>query len=116
MVGLIGCVTPSIPIPPPDPSQMDFDIAMDAGSTSSHATFTYPPDQNYADGTAYVFNEHTGAGVFHIVNADFSIGPMTLAASLGDQVVVTIESTSQTVSRCVVLRQGAQDPNTYCTN
>ena len=50
----------------------------------------------------------------NLVNPDFSIGPMTLDASVGDQVVVTIESVEQTVSRCVVLRQGSQDPNTYC--
>ena len=108
-----GCVTPSIPIPPPDPSQMDFDIVSDQGSTS-HATFTYPPDRNYEGGTAYIFNHNTGGGVFHLVNADYSIGPMTLTATLGDQMVVTIESAEQTVSRCVVLRQGPQDPNTYC--
>jgi hypothetical protein len=115
LVVIGGCVTPSIPIPPPDPSQMDFDISSDAGATP-HATFTYPPDKNYEGGTAYVFDDNNGGGVFHIVNPDFSIGPMTLTASLGDQVVVTIESAEQTVSRCVVLRQGSQDPNTYCTN
>jgi hypothetical protein len=108
-----GCVTPSIPIPPPDPSQMDFDLLSDAGTTPQ-ATFTYPPDKNYEGGTAYVFDDNNGGGVFHVVNPDFSIGPMTLEASLGDQVVVTIESAEQTVSRCVVLRQGSQDPNTYC--
>ena len=115
LIGLVGCVTPSIPIPPPDPSQMDFEITSDPG-TPTHATFTYPPDKNYEGGTAYVFNDNTGGGVFHIVNADFSIGPLTLGAALGDQIVVTIESAQQSVSRCVVLRQGSQDPNTYCTN
>ena len=114
LVVIGGCVTPSIPIPPPDPSEMDFDISSDG--TTSHATFTYPPDKNYEGGTAYVFDDSNGGGVFHIVNPDFSIGPMTLAAALGDQIVVTIECAEQTVSRCVVLRQGPQDPNTYCTN
>jgi len=114
LVVIGGCVTPSIPIPPPDPSEMDFDISSDG--TTSHATFTYPPDKNYEGGTAYVFDDSNGGGVFHIVNPDFSIGPMTLAAALGDQIVVSIQSAEQTVSRCVVLRQGPQDPNTYCTN
>ncbi|MFT3699591.1 MAG: hypothetical protein QM831_40965 [Kofleriaceae bacterium] len=113
LIALGACITPSIPIPPPDPGQMDFDVQMgsDGGST---ATFTYPPDHNYAGGTAYIFNEANNGGVFHLVNPDNSIGPLTLPAKLGDQVVVTIEGGEQTVSRCVVLRQGAQDPNTYC--
>jgi len=114
LVVIGGCVTPSIPIPPPDPSQMDFNVSMDGNASS--AIFSYPPDKNYEGGTAYVFDDNNGGGVFHLVNPDFSIGPMTLTASLGDQVVVTIESAEQTVSRCVVLRQGSQDPNTYCTN
>jgi hypothetical protein len=112
-----GCVTPSIPIPPPDPSQMDFDIETPAsGSNATTAVFSYPPDKNYEGGTAYVFNNNTGGGVFHLVNADYSIGPLPpLEATLGDQMVVTIESAQETVSRCVVLRNGTQDPNTYCT-
>ena len=110
-----GCVTPSIPIPPPDPSQMDFDIEMVSGSTATTAVFSYPPNQNYQGGTAYVFDNNTGGGVFHVVNADWSIGPLPpLEATIGDQMVVTIESAQETVSRCVVLRNGTQDPNTYC--
>lgn len=108
-----ACITPSIPIPPPDPGQMTFDIE-DLGAAGSTATFTYPPDKNYEGATAYVFDVNNGGGVFHVVNADFSIGPMTLAAKAGDQVVISIEGGEQTVSRCVVLRQGTQDPNTYC--
>jgi hypothetical protein len=115
LIGLVGCVTPSIPIPPPDPSQMDFDITMDGSSSS--AVFSYPPDMNYEGATAYVFNINTGGGVFHVVNPNFSIGPLDpLPAVAGDQIDVTIISAEQTVSRCVVLRQGSQDPNTYCTN
>jgi hypothetical protein len=55
-------------------------------------------------------------GVFQDVNADYSIGPtQPLPAKVGDQIEVTIQSAAETVSRCVVLRAGTQDANTYCT-
>jgi len=70
LLGLAACITPSIPIPPPDPAQADFTITVQDNGTST-ASFSYPPDNNYV-----------GAG---------------------------------TVSRCIVLRPGLQDPNTYCS-
>jgi hypothetical protein len=112
---LVGCITPSIPIPPPDPSDMTFDIAVD-GSGSSLAVLTYPADSIYVGGTVYVQNHNTGFGIFQPVNGDGSIGPtQPLAAGSGQEVVVTIGLESQTVSTCVVLRQGIQDPTAYCT-
>ena len=116
-IGLIcfvtGCLTPSIPIPPPDPDKMEFHIVVDGGN--SVATFMYPPEMNYQGGTAYLFNHDTGMGVFQLVNPDFSIGPMGLRAAAGNQIVFSIEGASETVSRCVVLREGTQDGTTYCS-
>ncbi len=110
----VGCVTPSIPIPPPDAARMTFAI-MVQGSVSS-AVLTYPPEKNYEGGIVYVFNHETGRGVFQNVNDDNSIGPtQPLEAALGHQLVVTVESAAQAVSRCIVLREGLQDPNTYCS-
>ncbi|HEY0251085.1 MAG TPA: hypothetical protein VGC41_06135 [Kofleriaceae bacterium] len=109
-----ACVTPSIPIPPPDPSLMEFDIQLGSDG-SSNAVFSYPANKNYEGATAYLLDSNTGGGVFHLVNADYSIGPLQpLPAKQGDQVVITIEGGDETVSRCVILRQGSQDPNTYC--
>ena len=113
VVGLAGCITPSIPIPPPDPTEMTFHLTT-TGSASS-AVFTYPPHDAYKGSTAYILDQHTGQGVFQVANADGGIGPtLPLPASLGDQVVVTIQTTDQTVSACVVLKEGAQDPNVFC--
>lgn len=82
----------------------------------STAVLTYPPEKNYQGGIVYVFNHDTGRGVFQNVNADNSIGPtQPLEASPGHQVVVSVESEAQTASRCIVLRDGVQDPNTYCS-
>jgi hypothetical protein len=64
-----------------------------------------------------VFNRNTQPpmGVFQAVNSDGSIGPtQPLAAALGNQMVVSIENNQHNVSTCVVLREGTQDPYTYC--
>jgi hypothetical protein len=113
-LGLGACVTPSIPIPPPDPTEMTFDIQA-SSTTGSYAVFSYPPNQNYKDATVYVFDVNNGGGVFHVANPDDSFGPLQpLPAAAGDQVNVAIESADQTISRCIILRQGTQDPNSYC--
>lgn len=110
----VGCVTPSIPIPPPDAARMTFTITVQAAVSS--AVLTYPPDKNYAGGIVYVFNHETGRGVFQNVNEDNSIGPtQPLEAAPGNQLVISVESEAQTASRCIVLREGLQDPNTYCS-
>jgi hypothetical protein len=111
-----GCVTPSIPIPPPDPGEMDFALSSPLPDGSTDAVLTYPADQNYAGGVVYVFNHDTGMGVFQNVNADSTIGPtQPLEANIGAQVVVTIDAGPETVSRCVVLQSGLQDPDSYCS-
>jgi len=114
LLGLAGCVTPSIPIPPPDPAKMDFHLTV-VGTTST-ATFTYPPDDHFVGGVAYLYNRVTGLGVIQKVNPNGSVGPtQPIGAQLGDQIVFSVENDAQTVSTCVVLREGAQDPTTYCT-
>jgi len=111
--GGAGCITPSIPIPPPDPSQMDF--AITGSGTATQASFSYPATSIYANGTAYIFDRNEGFGVIQAAAADGSIGPtMAFAATLGDNVVVSVELEQQTASTCVVLRAGSQDPNVYC--
>jgi hypothetical protein len=111
-----GCITPSIPIPPPDPSDMTFDISVDMSGSSS-AILTYPANANYTGGTVYVENRSRGGfGIFQPVNPDSSIGPtMPLPAGSGDEIVVSVGTATETVSTCIVLRQGTQDPNAACT-
>jgi hypothetical protein len=113
LIGLVGCVTPSIPIPPPDPSKMEFTVETDPNGTITAASLTYPATDNYKGGVAYVYNRTLGRGVIEQVKADGSIGPTTpVAAGAGDQIVFSVENEEQTVSTCVLLRQGA--PNAYC--
>jgi len=110
LAGASGCVTPSIPIPPPDPARMTFHLSVIDGVPV--AEFTYPPDQNYHDGVVYLYNRNLGEGRIKYVNADDSIGPVQMTASENDEVVVTIETPDQTSSTCVRVREGTgQDAN-----
>jgi len=118
-VGFAGCITPTIPIPPPEPSMMEIDptipIPPPEPGTTYQWTFTYPPTSIYANGTAYIYDRNEGQGVIQDAAADGSIGPtMAFPAVLGDNVVVTVQLEQQTASTCIVLRAGQQDPNTYC--
>ena len=110
---LAGCVTPSIPIPPPDPAKMTFQITVTG--TDSSAVFNYPPTTDYKGGIAYLYNQNLGAGIIQNCNNDGSIGPTApMRATAGDQIVVSVQVGQQTDSSCIVLRDGAQDPTTYC--
>jgi hypothetical protein len=108
---MAGCITPSIPIPPPDADQMTFDVQLDTGTSR----FSYSPDDNYQGATVYVFNRAKGVGVIDTARVDGSVGPtLPFPASLGDSVVVSFERSDQTVSTCIVLRQGRQSSADLC--
>jgi hypothetical protein len=93
---------------------MTFDLTTTGAITS--AVFTYPSTNAYVDSTLYVYDNANGKGVFQRANADGSLGPtLALPAMPGDPVVVSITSNAQeTVSTCVVLQQGLQNPNAQC--
>jgi hypothetical protein len=113
VLGLAGCVTPSIPIPPPDPAQMTFTVTMDG--PNSTATFSYPAKQDYGDAIVYVFNRDQGIGIIETARPDGSVGPtQPLSARVNEQIVVSFQLEDQTVSRCIRLRDGQQDPTNYC--
>lgn len=107
---LAGCITPSIPIPPPDPEQMTFDVTVDTGS----ATFSYSPSP-YDGAIVYVLNRATGTGVIDRTRDDGSVGPtLPFPARLGDSIIVSFERDSQTASTCIVIRQGRQSSADLC--
>ena len=113
--GLHGCVTPSIPIPPPDPASMTFKIA-GLGTVESRASFEYPAEANYSGATVFIFNRDRGVGIISTAELDGSVEPtQPVAADLGEQIVVTFERDDQTVSTCIRLREGAQSATDYCS-
>lgn len=114
VLGIAGCVTPSIPIPPPDPARMSFTVAGEPGATT--ASFAYPADVNYQDTVVYVYNRDKGVGIIEAARPDGSVGPTApVRADLGDQMVISFQREDQTVSTCVRLRDGAQSGTDYCS-
>jgi hypothetical protein len=111
--GLAGCVTPSIPIPPPEPTLMTFSLQLDQNGMATSASLEYPATENYKGGIAYVYNRSLGVGIIQNVNADGSIGPTTpVAAQVGNSLVISVENDDHTVSTCVLLREGS--PSSVC--
>ncbi|MGE0551255.1 MAG: hypothetical protein AB7O24_09340 [Kofleriaceae bacterium] len=108
-----GCVTPSIPIPPPSAELMEFHITGEPGSTV--ATFSYPANKNYEESIVFVYNRIRGVGIIEAAHPDGSVGPTApVAATTGDEIVVSFQRDDQTVSTCIRLREGAQSPTDYC--
>jgi hypothetical protein len=113
LLGALGCVTPSIPIPPPEPSLMTFTVTTDQNGTITSASLEYPPTVAYVGGVVYVYNRSIGKGIIETVHANGKIGPTTpVAASANDQLVISVENDDQTASTCVLLKEGA--PSSYC--
>jgi hypothetical protein len=108
-----GCITPSIPIPPPDPERMTFEVTGDGASTS--ATFVYPADINYQGSILFLYNRDRGLGIIEATRADGSVGPTRpVSAAVGEQIVVTFQREDQTISTCIRLRNGQQSATPYC--
>lgn len=108
-----GCITPSIPIPPPDPEQMTFEVTGDG--ENSAATFSYPANINYENSIVYVYNRDRGLGIIEATRPDGSIGPTRpVSAALSEQIVVTFQRHDLSVSTCIRLRNGRQSATDYC--
>ncbi len=114
VASLAGCITPSIPIPPPDPELMTFVVTGDGPSSS--ATFTYPASINYESSILYVYNRDRGVGIIEATRPDGSVGPTPpVSAGLGNQIIVSFQRGDLSVSTCIRLRNGQQSATDYCT-
>ena len=113
LCALAVCFPPSIPIPPPDPARLDFTLSTTPGVNT--AVFTYPATHNYEGSVVFIYNRDQGVGIILDANPDGGVGPsQPVPAVAGNQIVVTFQREDQSVSSCVRLREGAQDPNNYC--
>ena len=108
---LAACATPSIPIPPPSPENMAFEVDVEAGS----ARFSYRREADYAHAIVYVFNRDAGEGVITTADAEGAVAPtQPFPAADGDEVVVTFELESQLASTCVVVADGPSSSGNEC--
>jgi hypothetical protein len=111
LLGLViaGCITPSIPIPPPEPTAMTFGVDPQGGL----ATFSYRAMDRFSGAIVYVYNQDLGVGVIATANADGSVDEtQPFAAAAGDQILVTFQLGDDAASTCVRLRDGT--PNEPC--
>jgi hypothetical protein len=109
--GLFACAAPSVPIPPPQPERMSFEVDV-AGGT---ARFSYEPVADYAGAVVYVFNRDAGQGVITTADGDGGVAPTEpFPAAEGDEIVVSFELESQIASTCVRLRDGQSSSSLEC--
>lgn len=111
LLGLLtaGCITPSIPIPPPEPSAMTFAVTPQDGV----ATFAYRAMERFSNAVVYVYNEDQGVGVIATARPDGGVDPtQPFPAVAGDQILVTFQLGDEAASTCVRLREGV--PNEVC--
>lgn len=111
LVGMASCFTPSVPIPPPEPEKMTFEVDLQAGS----AQFVYEANPSYGAAVVYVFNRDKGEGVITTARADGSV-PLTppFPAEEYDQIVITFELDSQQAATCVELHEGRSSSEYEC--
>ena len=107
---LAACATPSIPIPPPSPENMAFEVDADAGV----ASFTYRRNADYAHAIVYVFNRDAGEGIIATADGEGAVATQPFPAADGDEVVVTFELESQLASTCVVVANGPSSSGRVC--
>ena len=108
-----GCVTPPIPIPPPDPAMMTFAVTVQGDMST--ATFSYPAKADYGGALVYVFNRDQGTGIIEQARPDGSVGPTRpVSARVNEQIVISFQLEDQSVSTCIRLRDGQQDPTNFC--
>lgn len=90
---------------------MTFEVNADAGE----ARFSYSPASFFGGAAVYVYNRRTGSGVIDTARPDGSVGPtLPFPAALGDSVIVSFAKEEQTVSTCIVVRQGRQSQSDIC--
>jgi hypothetical protein len=106
-----GCVTPSVPVPPPEAESITFALDADAGTVQ----FSYGPSPDFPGAIVYVFNRDRGVGVITTAEDDGSVAPTDpFAATAGDDILVTFDLDFQLTSICVEVADGPSSPAREC--
>ncbi len=119
LLALVGCISPTVPVPPPDPENMVFEVdELPSGGDFGVARFSYDGDASLGGAVVYVFNQTLGEGVITTAEADGSV-PLTapfpvsavgepgdVGAAIGDEITISFELEEQVSSTCVRIAAG----------
>lgn len=106
-----ACNTPSVPIPPPRPDDVFFEVDPD----EAFGRFSHGPRADFGDAIVYVFNRDVGRGVISTANPDGSVDPTdTFPAIAGDRILITFEVETQLASICLKLEPGRSSAEHRC--
>ena len=109
----LGCTTPTIPIPPPEPENQIF--ALDADTMT--ATFSAGVQPDFPSVRVHVFNAtRASTGIIVTTNADGSVDPSPpFGGVMGDRIEIGYEvEPAELAQICVLLRDGQLNDNDIC--
>jgi hypothetical protein len=109
-----GCFVPSVPVPPPSPSDMTFALDVDQGQ----ATYAANLGGDWSNSWVTVYDDTTGMGVLDRSDGQGHVGPTApWRANEGDHVRIVFQRDDGEESGvCLILRGGPSSPANVCTN
>jgi hypothetical protein len=109
-----GCFVPSVPVPPPSPSDMTFALDAEQGQ----ATYAANLGGDWASSWVTVYDDTTGMGVLDRSDSQGHVGPTApWRANAGDHVRIVFQRDDGEESGvCLILRGGPSSPANLCTN
>jgi hypothetical protein len=106
-----SCIIPSLPVPPPEPGFLIFNIDTTGGTT----TFRAAPISDWGGAKVSIYDEVSGHGVITRANADGSVSETApFSAKDGDRITVQYQLGDQTAGRCLILHDGPSRPDYVC--
>ncbi len=107
-----GCFVPSVPVPPPEPGAMSFELNTEQGT----ATYQANLGNNWPNTKVIIFVEETGEGVVATSDATGRVGPtQPFRASDNDTVQIEFRREDGEESGvCLKLHDGPSSSNFEC--
>jgi hypothetical protein len=111
LIGLAGCQTPSVPLPPPDLQALTF-----TATTPGFVQVIGQPQMRHADARFYVFDYGSGEGVITQAAHDGSFASMPFAGADGDTVQIYFDTSTGDRSQeaCTTLQRDVGLISTRC--
>ena len=113
LVALAGaCITPTIPLPPPEPEGVSFGL----DTMTNTATFSYTiPTGVFGGARVFVEDETQGDGTITTANPDGTVDPVSWSPAFdGDRVQITFKLGEDSAGICLILHPGPSSPANYC--